>query len=312
MPAFPDPSFQSEVHGHSGEVSLHEAFMFFREIKAYCRYAGRPLSAETRLLDFGCGWGRILRIFMKDIRPEHLFGIDSTSRFLMEARRCNPALGFLQTGLAPPTMITAGSFDLIVSFSVFSHLDEFIAGLWINEFHRLLRPGGLAVITTQSRRFIAFCAEQRLRRASGIRLEHGWYEACADSFTDEARANARYDAGRFLHATPVRRPHPGAHYGEAIIPRDISSRNGGICSELSNFWMIRPVCLRCLWSCRRWNDETYTTRWCCVRHDPLCGSGKSLGPVAPRGAGGDDRGYRAGSGDSFEALSTTGARVQTL
>lgn len=219
MPAFPDPSFQSEVHGHSGEVSLHEAFMFFREIKAYCRYAGRPLSAETRLLDFGCGWGRILRLFMKDIRPEHLFGIDSTSRFLMEARRCNPALGFLQTGLAPPTMITAGSFNLIVSFSVFSHLDEFIAGLWINEFHRLLRPGGLAVITTQSRRFIAFCAEQRLRRASGIRLEHGWYEACADSFTDEARANARYDAGRFLHATPVRRPHPGAHYGEAIIPR---------------------------------------------------------------------------------------------
>ncbi|NVN43660.1 class I SAM-dependent methyltransferase [Asaia siamensis] len=219
MPAFPDPSFQSEIHGHSGEVSLHEASMFFREIKAYCRYVGRPLSAETRVLDFGCGWGRILRLFMKDIRPENLFGIDSTSRFLMEARRCNPALCFLDTRLAPPTLISAGTFDLIVSFSVFSHLDEFIAGLWINEFHRLLRPGGLAIITTQSRRFIAFCAEQRLRRASGIRLEHGWHEACADSFTDEARANARYDAGRFLHASSVRRPHPGAHYGEAIIPR---------------------------------------------------------------------------------------------
>lgn len=227
MPSFPDPALQSEIHGHSGEVSLHEAFMFFREIKAYCRYAGRPVTAETKVLDFGCGWGRILRFFMKDVRPEHLFGIDSTSRFLMEARRCNPALTFLSGGLAPPVVVGSGYFDLIVAFSVFSHLDEFIAGLWIHEFHRLLRPGGLAIITTQSRRFIAFCAEQRLRRASGIRLDHGWHEICADSFVDEARANARYDAGRFLHATPIKRPHPGAHYGEAIIPRAYIAQKWG-------------------------------------------------------------------------------------
>ncbi len=227
MPGFPSETLQSEIHGHSGEVSLHEAFMFFREVKAYCRYAGQPLAADTRMLDFGCGWGRILRLFMKDVRPENLFGVDVTSRFLMEARRCNPALAFLSCGLAPPMIMKDQSLDLVVSFSVFSHLDEFLAGLWINEFHRLLKPGGLAIITTQSRRFLAFCAEQRLRRASGIRLEHGWHEACADSFTDEPLANARYDAGRFLHATPSRRPNPGAHYGEAIIPRAYISQKWG-------------------------------------------------------------------------------------
>lgn len=219
MPGFPPEALQREIHGHSGEVSLHEAYMFFREIKAYARYAGHPLSADMKLLDFGCGWGRILRLFMKDIRPENLFGLDATSRFLMEARLCNPAVTFMGGHVAPPTPVMDGFFNLIVAFSVFSHLDEYLAGRWITEFHRLLRPGGLAFITTQSRRFIDFCAEQRLRRASGIRLEHSWHEVCADSFTDEARAQAHYDAGHFLHATPVRRPHPGAHYGEAIIPR---------------------------------------------------------------------------------------------
>jgi len=219
MPSFPAETLQREIHGHAGEVSLHEAYMFYREIKAFGHFTDRPISAGMKVLDFGCGWGRILRLFMKDIRPENLYGIDSTTRFLMEARRCNPALNFLSCGMAPPVPFTDGSFDLIVSFSVFSHLDEYLAGQWIAEFHRLLAPGGLAIITTQSRRFIDFCAEQRLKRASGIRLEHGWHEARADSFTDEARAHARYDAGRFLHASPVRRPHPAAHYGEAIIPR---------------------------------------------------------------------------------------------
>ncbi|GBQ12587.1 class I SAM-dependent methyltransferase [Swaminathania salitolerans] len=227
MPRFPDDNLQREIHGHSGEISLHEAWLFLREVKAYARYAGQGLGPDTRLLDFGCGWGRIARLFMKDIRPENIFGIDPTSRFLMEARRCNPALCFLTGALSPPTVLMPGSFDIVVAFSVFSHLDELISGLWMAEIHRLLRPGGLAVITTQPRRFIDFCAEQRARRAAGIRLGHEWYEVCADSFTDEARAHARYDAGRFLHAAPVKRPHPGAHYGEAIIPRAYIAQRWG-------------------------------------------------------------------------------------
>ena len=219
MPGFPDEDLQRGMHGHCGEVSLHEAHAFFREIKAYAAYAGRPIEARRRMLDFGCGWGRTLRLFMKDIEPENLFGTDATSRFLTEARRCNPNLNFLSCDVAPPTLLAAESLDYIISWSVFSHLDEFLTMRWIEEFARLLKPGGLLMLTTQSRRFIAFCAEQRMRRASGIRLEHGWYEACADSFTDESHENARYEAGHFLHAAPVARPNLLSHYGEAIIPR---------------------------------------------------------------------------------------------
>ena len=235
MPSFPDEQLQREIHGHSGEVSLHEAHTFFREVKAYASYAGRPVAPHRRMLDFGCGWGRVLRLFMKDIEPTNLFGTDSTSRFLLDARRCNPALAFMPCEKVPPTIFAPDSLDYVISWSVFSHLDEYYATRWVEEFHRLLKPGGLVMMTTQSRRFIQFCAEMRVRRASGIRLEHHWYEICADSFLDESHANSRYEAGLFLHSSTDQAPNEGAHYGEAIIPRGFVTKNWGSMFRLIDF-----------------------------------------------------------------------------
>ena len=235
MPSFPDEQLQREIHGHAGEVSLHEAHTFFREVKAYAAYAGRPVAPHRTMLDFGCGWGRVLRLFMKDIHPQNLFGADSTSRFLLDARRCNPALTFLPCEKVPPTILAPESLDYVISWSVFSHLDEFYATRWIEEFRRLLKPGGLVLLTTQSRRFIQFCAEMRVRRASGIRLEHPWYEVCADSFPDESVANSRYEAGQFLHSSTDQAPNEAAHYGEAIIPRNYVTKSWGSMFRLIDF-----------------------------------------------------------------------------
>lgn len=240
MPGFPSDDLQREIHGHAGEVSLHEAHVFFREVKSYCAYAGRPIAPHRTLLDFGCGWGRMLRLFMKDIEPANLFGTDSTSRFLMEARRCNPSVDFLSCQLAPPSILASESLDYVISWSVFSHLDEFLSLRWIEEFARILKPGGLLLITTQSRRFIAFCAEMRLRRASGISLEHPWYEACANSFVDEEAENARYEAGQFLHAASALPPHPQSHYGEAVIPRGYVVKKWGHLFRMIDF-LDNPV-----------------------------------------------------------------------
>ncbi|GBR52991.1 hypothetical protein AA106555_1119 [Neokomagataea thailandica NBRC 106555] len=162
---------------------------------------------------------------MKDIRPEFLQGVEQTDRFLLAARRANPCVNFFHSGFAPALPLQDASLDLVTSWSYFAHVSEFSADQWMREIHRLLRKGGLAVVTTQSRRFLAFCAEQRLRRASGMRLEHPWHEACADSFTDEGRANSAFEAGKYLHAAIAKPPFPEAHYGEAIIPKNYILKN---------------------------------------------------------------------------------------
>jgi len=42
----------------------------------YEQTRGRALTPETHVLDFGCGWGRIIRFFLKDIDPARLHGTD--------------------------------------------------------------------------------------------------------------------------------------------------------------------------------------------------------------------------------------------
>ena len=80
----------------------------------------------------------------------------------------------------------------------------------------------------------------RLRRASGIRLDHPWYEACADSFVDEPLENSRYEAGQFLHAASTQPPHPQSHYGEAVIPRGYVVKKWGHLFRLVDF-LDNPV-----------------------------------------------------------------------
>jgi SAM-dependent methyltransferase len=48
----------------------------------------------------------------------------------------------------PPMAAPAGSFDVVVAVSVFTHLSEEAQLPWLEELHRLLRTGGLLIATT--------------------------------------------------------------------------------------------------------------------------------------------------------------------
>src|SRR5882762_1933449 len=61
MPGFPDESLQRQFIGSSGCHALREVFPFYRLIKQRAAQLGRPLKSLSRVLDFGIGWGRIIR-----------------------------------------------------------------------------------------------------------------------------------------------------------------------------------------------------------------------------------------------------------
>jgi SAM-dependent methyltransferase len=216
LPKFPPDEVQRQFVGSAGEHALREAFEFYCVVKSCASRFGRPLTRDVRVLDFGCGWGRISRFFLKEILPDNLHGVD-VDPSVIEICKKNFRYGtFGVVEPYPPTGFDSGSIDLIYAYSVFSHLAEAIHIKWVEEFSRILKPGGLVVVTTQGRSFIDFCRSLQGQKA----YDHPWHEALARSFLDTDAALKDYDSGKFLYSpTGGGDFRPSDFYGEAVIPR---------------------------------------------------------------------------------------------
>jgi SAM-dependent methyltransferase len=213
LPGFPPEEFQRSTIGNAGPGALIEGQRFYTLIKQYAHRLGVSLDPqETTILDFGCGWGRMTRFFLKDVAAENLHGVDVIPFMIQTCKSMIPHGNFSVVTAEPPTSFAANSFDIIFAYSVFSHLAENVHIKWIEEFSRLLKPGGLLVVTTQPRRFLDLCESLRGEQS-------GWHKCLANSFLDINAAYADYDNGKFLYSpTGGEPPLDPSFYGEALIP----------------------------------------------------------------------------------------------
>ncbi len=101
-----------------------------------------------RVLDFGCGCGRVLRHFVDQAEEAEFWGcdIDAPSIAWLRGELC-PPFNVLTNGEQPPVDLDDGRFDLIYAISVFTHLTDDWAP-WLLEMRRLLKPGGLLLAST--------------------------------------------------------------------------------------------------------------------------------------------------------------------
>jgi len=104
-------------------------------------------SHGKRVLDFGCGAGRILRHLPSRAPGAEIWGcdIDRPSVEWLE-QNLSPPLHVFVNGEYPPLPQPAGAFDLILVGSVFTHLAEGWSA-WLLELRRLLSEDGLLVVT---------------------------------------------------------------------------------------------------------------------------------------------------------------------
>jgi hypothetical protein len=78
LPDVPDPALQELWNGASGARLAAQSAAFYDRLRA--RF-GRPLDG-ARVLDFGCGWGRVLRFLARDVAPGSLYGCDPVQGIL--------------------------------------------------------------------------------------------------------------------------------------------------------------------------------------------------------------------------------------
>ncbi|MBI4596938.1 MAG: class I SAM-dependent methyltransferase [Candidatus Omnitrophica bacterium] len=118
----------------------------------------RSLKDCTTILEFGCGHGRLLKPVADFVPGASIAGCDVLNKAVAVCRRKFPQGRFVTNGALPPLAFADGSFDLMYSYSVFTHLPEAHHRAWLKELARVLRPGGVMLHTIHSHEF--------LRRAS--------------------------------------------------------------------------------------------------------------------------------------------------
>jgi SAM-dependent methyltransferase len=100
-----------------------------------------------RVLDFGCGAGRQIQYFY-DFNNLKITGCDPNQDHIQWLSNNYPQGNFRVSNFFPPLPFADQAFDLIYAVSVFTHLSETAQDKWLEELQRVLRPGGVALLTT--------------------------------------------------------------------------------------------------------------------------------------------------------------------
>ena len=100
-----------------------------------------------KMLDWGCGSGRITGFFYFFSNIPLIYGCDIDKEAIDWAQKNFPKAQFTANSPYPPTGYENDMFEMIVSFSVFTHLDRENQIAWLKEMYRIMKPGGLFIST---------------------------------------------------------------------------------------------------------------------------------------------------------------------
>jgi SAM-dependent methyltransferase len=119
-------------------------------LKALSDACPQPLTSFSDILDFGVGAGRLARMF-KGFRGRYT-GIDVDGRNIAWVSRALPYVKALKTKPRKALPFPAQHFDLIISISVFSHMNERDHLFYLSEIARVAKPGATILLSTHGER----------------------------------------------------------------------------------------------------------------------------------------------------------------
>jgi SAM-dependent methyltransferase len=123
-----------------------------------------------RMLDWGCGCGRVTAHFLADGRVSEVHGTDIDGEATRWCAQAFPRGHFQETGPYPPLPFPDAYFELVVAYSVFTHLEREVQKAWLAEMNRVLAPGGLLLATVHGEFAALFAFPDRVARSFSGRV----------------------------------------------------------------------------------------------------------------------------------------------
>lgn len=201
----PPPYFLTLVAGTPSQRWFSEHGRRHAEaIKAFAAEAGLGLDGGLRVLDVGCGCGRIARWLAPDVeRGGGAFrGVDIQRPLAAWCAAHLPGT-YRVNRTNRPLPVESGEVDLLYAFSVATHLTRRSLRTLLADLARVLRPGGMALVTFHDEDFASEPYREALARdgyalssprAEGLNHMSAW--ATRDTFA--ALCAERFEVTRIV------------------------------------------------------------------------------------------------------------------
>ena len=129
-------------------------------------YVLAPRYVKGDLLEVGCGEGRGIDWLLPAVNS--YTAIDKIASVIDMLQQKYPQSKFLSGNIPPLSAFDDNSFDSVVSFQVIEHIQN--DRLFLKEIHRVLKPGGIALITTPNRPYSLSRNPWHIREYTAIEL----------------------------------------------------------------------------------------------------------------------------------------------
>lgn len=172
LPSMAPAQAQEQWTGASGHVLLAQSVSFVRALESLCaRLRQRPLRG-ARILDYGCGWGRLLRLALYYSDPDKLHGVDPWDKSIAMCRAHRVPGEIRQSDYLPVTLPVSHPADLAFAFSVFTHLSERAARAALSALRKSVVDDGLLVITLRPIEYWAHHTTFHTKSREQLQREH--------------------------------------------------------------------------------------------------------------------------------------------
>lgn len=145
-----------QISNSSSVADFEGSFPHVRhEVERYLQLIKRNFHDLHSILDLGCGVGRFSYAMTPQLREnQKIFGCDLDPRCAQWSGENAGYAEVVHNSLQPPLPWADEKFDFIYALSVFTHLTFEHQLRWAWELGRLLKPGGVIMLTTHGLGFL--------------------------------------------------------------------------------------------------------------------------------------------------------------
>ncbi|MEM9619534.1 MAG: class I SAM-dependent methyltransferase [Pseudomonadota bacterium] len=187
----PSPENMKRVGPTEVEKFIHNGLQLFYALDEEMRLATGADPRRLNVLDFGCGCGRVATPYIA--ANGRLTGVDIDASAIEFLKTHYPDHDFRTTQFEPPLPFDDSTFDAVYSISIWSHLNKDSGERWLREIYRILKPGGVFLMSIMSHTSLIFrharpgaewddISNRDLRREGALFREYAFLQSHQDAY----------------------------------------------------------------------------------------------------------------------------------